>query len=94
MRKVNRGILNYFVLLQPYWNWLVEKVPLWIAPNLITITGLFVNILTSLILFYHNPDLKNTNTPPPRWTYLLFALGLFIYQSLDAIGSKSFEIFF
>lgn len=36
--------------LQPWWNWLVSKTPLWLAPNLITIVGLVVNIVTTLIL--------------------------------------------
>lgn len=58
---------------------------MWIAPNLITIIGLFINVVTSLALIYYNPDGKDTNSPP-RWTYLACALGLFIYQSLDAIG--------
>lgn len=64
------------------------KVPLWIAPNLITIIGLLVNISTSLVLMYYDPDAKGTHMPP-RWTYLLCALGLFVYQSLDAIGNDT-----
>lgn len=36
--------------LQPWWCWLVSKTPLWLAPNLITIVGLAVNIITTLIL--------------------------------------------
>lgn len=76
-----------FDCLQPYWNWLVQKLPLWLAPNLITIIGLLVNILTALILMCYDPDGKGTQTAP-RWTYLVCGLGLFIYQSLDAIGEK------
>ncbi|XP_076295290.1 choline/ethanolaminephosphotransferase 1 bbc isoform X4 [Lasioglossum baleicum] len=72
-------------LLQPWWNWLVSKVPLWLAPNLITILGLIVNILTTLILVYYSPDAR---TEAPRWACFLCALGLFIYQSLDAIDGK------
>lgn len=63
----------------------MSKVPLWIAPNLITIIGLLVNISTALVLMYYDPDAKGTHMPP-RWTYLLCALGIFVYQSLDAIG--------
>ncbi|KAH8384636.1 hypothetical protein KR093_003774 [Drosophila rubida] len=37
-------------LLQPWWNWLVAQTPLWLAPNLITIVGLILNIVTTLIL--------------------------------------------
>ncbi|XP_013109311.2 cholinephosphotransferase 1 isoform X5 [Stomoxys calcitrans] len=71
--------------LQPWWNWLVSKTPLWLAPNLITIVGLVVNIITTLILVAHAPE---GTAPPPRWTCLLCALGLFIYQSLDSIDGK------
>ncbi|XP_026673957.1 choline/ethanolaminephosphotransferase 1 isoform X2 [Ceratina calcarata] len=72
-------------LLQPWWDWLVSKVPLWLAPNLITIVGLIVNIATTLILVYYSPDAR---TEAPRWACFLCALGLFIYQSLDAIDGK------
>ncbi|XP_066591562.1 cholinephosphotransferase 1 isoform X5 [Prorops nasuta] len=71
--------------LQPWWDWLVSKVPLWLAPNLITVLGLIVNITTTLILVYYSPDAK---AEPPRWACFLCALGLFIYQSLDAIDGK------
>lgn len=72
-------------LLQPWWNWLVSKIPLWLAPNLITIIGLIINILTTLILILYSPD---GTSPPPRWTCLLCAFGLFVYQSLDSIDGK------
>ncbi|XP_018341987.1 PREDICTED: cholinephosphotransferase 1 isoform X2 [Trachymyrmex septentrionalis] len=72
-------------LLQPWWDWLVSKVPLWLAPNLITVLGLIVNIVTTLILVYYSPDAR---TEAPRWACFLCALGLFIYQSLDAIDGK------
>ncbi|KAK2585813.1 hypothetical protein KPH14_010413 [Odynerus spinipes] len=71
--------------LQPWWDWLVSKVPLWLAPNLITILGLIVNIVTTLILVYYSPDAR---AEAPRWACFLCALGLFIYQSLDAIDGK------
>ena len=46
--------------MQPWWNWLVGRCPLWLAPNLITLAGLAVNIVTTLILVYYNPDAKGT----------------------------------
>ncbi|PZC79060.1 hypothetical protein B5X24_HaOG216875 [Helicoverpa armigera] len=71
--------------LQPWWCWLVSKTPLWLAPNLITILGLIVNIVTTLILVWFSPDARQE---PPRWACALCALGVFIYQSLDAIDGK------
>lgn len=42
-------------LMQGYWEWLVGRVPAWIAPNLITIIGLLINISTTLLLVYYCP---------------------------------------
>jgi hypothetical protein len=45
-------------VLQPYWNKLTSCLPLWLAPNLITVAGLIVNILTTLVLVWYCPDAK------------------------------------
>ncbi|XP_063973010.1 choline/ethanolaminephosphotransferase 1 isoform X4 [Diachasmimorpha longicaudata] len=79
----NASLLDSY--LQPWWEWLVSKVPLWLAPNLITVVGLIINIATTLILVYYSPDAK---AEAPRWACFLCALGLFIYQSLDSIDGK------
>uniref|UniRef100_A0A0A9Z421 diacylglycerol cholinephosphotransferase n=1 Tax=Lygus hesperus TaxID=30085 RepID=A0A0A9Z421_LYGHE len=72
-------------VLQPWWNFLVSRTPLWLAPNLITVIGLFVNVVTTLLLVFYSPDAKSD---APWWVFVLCALGLFIYQSLDAIDGK------
>lgn len=41
--------------MQRYWEWLVGRVPAWIAPNLITIIGLATNVFTTLVLVYYCP---------------------------------------
>lgn len=47
---------------QIYWRWLVEKMPLWVAPNLITVVGLGLNVLTSTILMIYSPNCDNNVT--------------------------------
>ncbi|XP_074182319.1 cholinephosphotransferase 1 isoform X2 [Rhinolophus sinicus] len=79
------GISLFEPPLQLYWTWLLQWVPLWIAPNSITLLGLAVNLLTTLVLISYCPTITEE---APYWTYLLCALGLFIYQSLDAIDGK------
>ncbi|XP_064400073.1 cholinephosphotransferase 1-like [Halichondria panicea] len=73
------------VFMQPFWKWLVTKVPLWVAPNLLTFVGLVINIFTCLPVML--TDL-NTEGKSPPWTYVLCAVGFFVYQSLDAIDGK------
>uniref|UniRef100_A0A5F8HIQ3 Choline/ethanolaminephosphotransferase 1 n=1 Tax=Monodelphis domestica TaxID=13616 RepID=A0A5F8HIQ3_MONDO len=72
-------------LMQGYWEWLVGRVPSWIAPNLITIIGLSINICTTVLLIYYCPT---ATEQAPLWAYIACACGLFIYQSLDAIDGK------
>ncbi|XP_018432296.1 PREDICTED: choline/ethanolaminephosphotransferase 1 [Nanorana parkeri] len=72
-------------LMQGFWEWLVAQVPMWIAPNLITILGLVVNIFTTVVLACYCPT---ATEQAPTWTYISCAVGLFIYQSLDAIDGK------
>ncbi|XP_027711685.1 cholinephosphotransferase 1 [Vombatus ursinus] len=72
-------------LLQPFWRWLVERVPLWLAPNAITLSGLLVNMLSTLLLIFYCPTVTEE---APLWIFLICGLGLFIYQSLDAIDGK------
>ena len=60
-------------------------MPLWIAPNLITIVGLGVNFITSFVLVLFCPTATEM---APWWTTFSCALGLFIYQTLDAIDGK------
>lgn len=40
---------------QIYWNWLIQQIPTWIAPNTLTIVGLLVNILSTVVLVYYCP---------------------------------------
>lgn len=71
--------------MQVFWRWLVEQIPKTWAPNTITLVGLLLNVLTTLILIIYSPDGQQE---APRWVYLCCALGLFVYQSLDAIDGK------
>lgn len=44
--------------MQVFWKWVVEQIPEWWAPNALTITGLIINVSTTLILALYSPDCK------------------------------------
>ncbi|EYC12632.1 hypothetical protein Y032_0046g1334 [Ancylostoma ceylanicum] len=69
-----------------FWEWAVEFYPLWLAPNLITLIGLIVNLITVLVLSHYCPTAREV---APSWAYALAALGLFTYQTLDATGEPN-----
>ncbi|XP_013374170.1 PREDICTED: cholinephosphotransferase 1 [Chinchilla lanigera] len=79
------GVSLFEPPLQRYWTWLLRWVPLWVAPNTITLLGLVLNLATTLVLVAHCPT---ATEEAPAWVYLMCALGLFTYQSLDALDGK------
>ncbi|KAI9483091.1 MAG: CDP-alcohol phosphatidyltransferase-domain-containing protein [Benjaminiella poitrasii] len=54
------------------------------SPNMITLLGLLTVAVNVVTLFYYTSDLGEC----PKWVYTTFGIGLFIYQSLDAIDGK------
>ncbi|XP_019853581.1 PREDICTED: cholinephosphotransferase 1-like isoform X2 [Amphimedon queenslandica] len=73
------------VYLQPFWRWSVTQLPLWLAPNLITFTGLVINTVTCLAVILS--DLNCEGKAPPI-LYLLSGIGTFVYQTLDGVDGK------
>ncbi|PIA57509.1 hypothetical protein AQUCO_00600317v1 [Aquilegia coerulea] len=72
-------------ILQPFWTRCVNLFPLWMPPNMITLTG-FMFLLTSALLGYiYSPHL---DSPPPRWVHVAHGLLLFLYQTFDAVDGK------
>ena len=39
-----------------FWTWLVEYIPLWVAPNLLTLAGLTINFLMGLLVVIQDPN--------------------------------------
>ncbi|XP_057543113.1 choline/ethanolaminephosphotransferase 1 [Amaranthus tricolor] len=72
-------------VLQPFWTRFVHFFPLWMPPNMITLTG-FMFLMTSALLGYiYSPHL---DSPPPRWVHFMHGLLLFLYQTFDAVDGK------
>ena len=44
--------------MQIFWRWLVEQVPLWWAPNAITLIGLIMNVASVCVMVYYSPDAR------------------------------------
>ncbi|CAK5093301.1 unnamed protein product [Meloidogyne enterolobii] len=68
-----------------FWNYIVQWYPLWLAPNLITLIGLLINLVTVLILSHF---CYSATEQAPSWAYFQAAIGLFLYQTLDATDGK------
>ncbi|PPQ96289.1 hypothetical protein CVT26_005649 [Gymnopilus dilepis] len=89
-KGVDKSLVSRYIL-QPFWTWFVTLWPLSVAPNTITLTGLTIVFFNFFTLLYYDPMYlteKHGFEGPPHWIYFTWALGLFAYQSLDAIDGK------
>jgi len=77
-------IANY--ILKHFWNWLVEKVPIWMAPNVLTLSGLLCIGGSFIIVLYNCSDIYGCELP--SWAYLVISLLIFAYQTLDNLDGK------
>lgn len=72
-------------MLNPFWVTVVELLPMKMAPNAVTLLGLICLAGSYSTMLYY--DMTMTQYLP-RWTYLAVALGIFLFQTLDAIDGK------
>ncbi|EFC44595.1 predicted protein [Naegleria gruberi] len=69
-------------ILNPYWNYVATLFPDWMAPNTITLIGFLAVVFTFLATIYTNDSAEH------RWIYLMNAIALFWYQTMDACDGK------
>ncbi|KAK2757974.1 hypothetical protein FQN54_004380 [Arachnomyces sp. PD_36] len=79
---VDKSLLSKYVLKPFYTHVVIKCFPMWMAPNLITLSGFSFVVLNFLTMLYYNPNL-DTDCPP--WVYASWAVGLFLYQTFDAV---------
>ncbi|EFW18544.1 hypothetical protein D8B26_005310 [Coccidioides posadasii str. Silveira] len=79
---VDRSLVSRYIMKPFYTHVVIKCFPMSMAPNLITLTGFSFVVINFLTLLWYNPGL-DTDCPP--WVYLSWAVGLFLYQTFDAV---------
>jgi hypothetical protein len=72
-------------LLNPWWFWATERLPMSMAPNLVTLVGT-LHLVVAYGLNWHFAA-QGDGTPPPA-VMAVNAWCLFMYQTLDAMDGK------
>ncbi|KAJ5124829.1 uncharacterized protein N7515_008654 [Penicillium bovifimosum] len=81
---VDKSFISRYVL-KHYWNAFVEVVPMWMAPNMVTLLGFMWIVANIFIIEIFVEDLVG---PGPAWIYFSFALGMWMYSTLDNVDGK------
>ncbi|KAG2382491.1 hypothetical protein C9374_005071 [Naegleria lovaniensis] len=84
-------------ILNPYWNYVSSLIPNYVAPNTITLVGFiavvvsYVMTVTAITLNWNHKksgEITNEQDALPSYMYLINAVTLFWYQTMDAIDGK------
>tara|TARA_B100000780_G_C21067735_1_gene429448 strand:- start:88 stop:1287 length:1200 start_codon:yes stop_codon:yes gene_type:complete len=74
------------LFLNPFWQWCADFLPLWLAPNMVTLIGLGFNFAACYLI---TTDTNGTFQGPIKpWINIACGLFLFIYQTLDCMDGK------
>ncbi|KAL4957845.1 CDP-alcohol phosphatidyltransferase-domain-containing protein [Aspergillus filifer] len=82
--SVDKSYISNYIL-KHYWNAFVEVLPLWMAPNMVTLLGFMFIVGNVMLIEMFMPDLIG---PGPSWLYYSFALGMWMYSTLDNVDGK------
>ena len=83
--KSSDSSISYKYFMSPLCDYLVNYFPKWLAPNVITVSGFFLNLLYFLITGYYT-GFKGGFIP--SWACFLSAFCYFFYMVLDNIDGK------
>jgi len=83
-RCVDKSLVAAYIM-QPFWTFCAELLPIWMAPNVVTLLGFFFILLSFCVSIWYNPTFEGRM---PEWVYLLNAVCLFLYQLFDALDGK------
>ncbi len=83
-KGTDRSIFYKYVS-SPGCNVIVEYIPNWVAPNLITFLGLMVMVFGHVVILRHSPDLTGDL---PSWVCYLQAVVGLTYQTMDNLDGK------
>lgn len=79
----------------PFWNFVVQFVPMSIAPNVLTLAGFSCTLMSAILLSYYDyyfrassDDLRHLYDPVPDYVWLICAINLFLAHTLDGIDGK------
>ncbi|KAL1303665.1 hypothetical protein AAFC00_007019 [Neodothiora populina] len=82
--SVDKSYISRYIL-RHYWNACVEFLPLWLAPNMVTLLGFFFIIGNVGLMVIYDPGL--TGAAPP-WVFVSYAIGIWMYSTMDNIDGK------
>lgn len=95
---VDKSVMSNYVMCY-WWNFVVTLLPMWLAPNVVTLAGFLISVSSTILIVYFREldtyvfsgGLGSSHTEAgqyPPWVWYYAAATLFAYQTLDAVDGK------
>ena len=72
-------------VMNAWWLWCVEQLPMWLAPNLVTVIGLVFMMFSYFIMLPFDTTFEKE---VPGWILIISVIFQFVNQTLDAVDGK------
>jgi len=72
-------------IMTPFWKGFTDMLPMWLAPNVITIIGFIQIVFFWFLTMWYAPTLTE---PLPTWLIVCNGISLWMRQTLDAMDGK------
>ena len=76
----------YVYIMNPIYEWAINYFPTWLAPNVLTVSGFFLNLAYNLAIFYYSGF--GFTTYLPSWVGYFTAVTYTVYIMLDYMDGK------
>lgn len=76
---------NYFM--HPFWNWISQLYPLWLAPNVLTFAGFLLTVAHYFLLSFFSPHFHHPELVP-LWAWMVTSIFVFVAHTLDGTDGK------
>ena len=77
--------LMYTYFCSPLADFLVKLMPMWLAPNVITLLGLAISLAGYILVHFYAPTFQQSCPP---WVWYVLSACTFTYQTLDNMDGK------
>ncbi|OAF70547.1 hypothetical protein A3Q56_01701 [Intoshia linei] len=79
-------------VMHPFWDRVVEYVPKWVAPNILTLGGFLFALCSFLLFVYYDDDYNAmsyaSTVKIPPFVWILSSIFIFLSHTLDGIDGK------
>uniref|UniRef100_A0A7S3FZK0 Uncharacterized protein n=1 Tax=Palpitomonas bilix TaxID=652834 RepID=A0A7S3FZK0_9EUKA len=82
-KGINESITEPYLI--PFWNWLVQFLPTWLAPNAVTFSAFVAVAIAYIVAAFYQPEYEGE---APAWIQPMCLFALWFFQTMDNLDGR------